>query len=129
MGAVESWVRCVCGWWWGTMTAATPAQAKASLDVFCSGTADARPRKAGGVASTVGALAGAEPLLALPAGPYPATVTVSRVVGANAAVAFRGNAYSVPPGPAGTQPECRHRLGTAPGEICSAAGAQLPPHP
>ena len=96
-GAVESSVRYVCGRWWRTMTAATPAQAQASLDVFCSGTADARPRKAGGVASTVGALAGAEPLLALPAGPYPATVTVSRVVGANAAVAFRGNAYSVPP--------------------------------
>ncbi len=127
-GAVESSVRYVCGRWWRTMTAATPAQAQASLDVFCSGTADARPRKAGGVASAVGALAGAEPLLALPAGPYPATVTVSRVVGANAAVAFRGNAYSVPPGLAGTQLECRHRLGTATVEICSAAGVQLASH-
>ena len=61
--------------------------------MFCSGTADARRRKADGIASTVGALAGAEPLLALPAAPYPATVIVSRQVGANAAVAFRGNSY------------------------------------
>src|SRR5258707_15493780 len=108
---------------------ATRAQAQAPLEVFCPGTADPPPRRAGGVAPPVGALAGAEPLLALPAGPYPATVTVSRVVGANAAVAFRGNAYSVPPGLAGTQLECRHRLGTATGEICSAAGGQLAPPP
>jgi hypothetical protein len=50
-----------------------PGAAQASLDVFCSGTADARRRTADGMASTVGALAGAEPLLALPAPPYPAT--------------------------------------------------------
>jgi hypothetical protein len=35
-GAVESSVRYVCGRWWRTMTALTPAQAQASLDVFCS---------------------------------------------------------------------------------------------
>ncbi len=68
-GSVESSVRYVCGRWWRTMTATTPAQAQASLDVFCSGPADARRRKADGVASTVGALAEAEPLLALPAAP------------------------------------------------------------
>ena len=110
------------------MTALTPRQAQASLDVFCSGTADARARKADGIALTVGALADAEPLLALPAAPYPATVIVSRQVGANAAVAFRGNSYSVPPGLGGTVVECRHRLGTAMVEICSAAGIQLASH-
>jgi hypothetical protein len=110
------------------MTALTPALAQASLDAFCSGTADARRRKADGIASTVGALADAEPLLALPTAPYPATVIVSRQVGANAAVAFRGNSYSVPPGLAGTQAECRHRLGTAMLEIFSAAGIQLAAH-
>src|SRR6266702_4090413 len=115
------------GWWW-TMTATTPAQAQASLDVFCSGTADARRRKADGAASTVGALADAEPMLALPAAPYPATVIVSRTVGANAAVAFRGNSYSVPPGLGGTAVECRHRLGTATLEIFSASGAGLSSH-
>ena len=127
-GSVESSVRYVCGRWWRTMTAATPAQAQASLDVFCSGTADARSRKVGGIASGAGALADAEPLLALPAAPYPATVIVSRVAGANAAVAFRGNSYSVPPGLGGTEVQCRRRLGTATLEICSPAGAPLASH-
>ena len=107
---------------------AHPGAGQASLDVFCSGTADARRRKADGIASTVGALADAEPMLALPAAPYPATVIVSRQVGANASVAFRGNSYSVPPGLAGTQAHCRHRLGTATLEICSPAGVQLASH-
>src|SRR5439155_276289 len=128
-GSVESSVRYVCGRWWRTMTAATPAQAQSSLDVFCSGPADARRRRtAAGEVTTVGALAGAEPLLALPAGPYPAMVIVSRTVGANAAVAFRGNFYPVPPGLAGARVECRHRLGTGTLEICSAAGMLLAGH-
>jgi transposase len=127
-GAVESSVRYVCGRWWRTMTAATPAQAQSSLDAFCSGPADARRRRTGGAATTVGALADAEPLLALPAAPYPATVIVSRVVGANAAAGFRGNSYSVPPGLAGTEVECRHRLGTSTVEIYSAAGGLLASH-
>jgi transposase len=128
-GAVESSVRYVCGRWWRTMTATTPEQAQSSLDAFCSGPADARRRRtAAGEMATVGALAGAEPLLALPAGPYPATVIVSRTVGANAAVAFRGNSYSVPPGLAGAQVQCRRRLGTSMLEICSPAGVVLAGH-
>ena len=128
-GAVESSVRYVCGRWWRTMTATTPAQAQSSLDGFCAGPADARPRRTGdGTRTTVGELAGAEPLLALPAVPYPATVIASRTVGANAAVAFRGNSYSVPPGLAGAQVQCRRRLGTGTLEICSAAGVVLAGH-
>jgi hypothetical protein len=128
-GAVESSVRYVCGRWWRTMTAATPAQAQSSLDVFCAGPADARARRtAAGGTTTVGALAGAEPLLVLPAVPYPATVIASRVVGANAAVAFRGNSYSVPPGLAGAQVQCRRRLGTSMLEIYSPAGVVLAGH-
>jgi transposase len=127
-GSVESSVRYVCGRWWRTMTATTPAEAQTSLDAFCCGTADARRRKAGGIASTVGALADAEPLVALPAVAYPATVIVSRQVGANAAVAFRGNLYSVPPGLTGTTVQCRHRLGAAMLEIFSAAGLPLAAH-
>jgi transposase len=128
-GAVESSVRYVCGRWWRTMTATTPAGAQSSLDAFCAGPADARPRRAAdGRRTTVGVLAGAEPLLKLPAAPYPATVIVSRVTGANAAVAFRGNSYSVPPGLAGAPVQCRHRLGTATLEIYSAAGVLLGAH-
>src|SRR2546430_15328693 len=108
------------------MTATTLAQAQSSLDGFCAGPADARPRRTGdGTRTTVGELAGAEPLLALPAAPYPATVIVSRTVGANAAVALRGNPYSVPPWLAAARVQCRRRLGTSMLEICSAAGSLL----
>ena len=128
-GSVESSVRYVCGRWWRTMTAASPEEAQRSLDGFCAGPADARPRRtADGGRTTAGALAAAEPLLALPAAPYPATVIVSRVAGANAAVAFRGNSCSVPPGLAGAQVQCRRRLGTATLEIYSAAGVLLTAH-
>src|SRR2546421_763598 len=111
------------------MPAASLEGAQRSLAGFGAGTADARPRRTvDGGRTTVGALAAAEPLLALPAAPYPATVIVSRVAGANAAVAFRGNSYSVPPGLAGAQVQCRRRLGTATLEIYSAAGVLLAAH-
>jgi transposase len=78
-GTVESSVRYVCGRWWRTITATTPEQAQASLDAFCFGPADARPQRTeGGGHTTAGELAAAEPLLALPATPYPATVIVPR---------------------------------------------------
>jgi len=131
-GSVESAVRFVCGRWWRTMTAATIAQAQVSLDRFCSTVGDGRPRPwpDGGTAgrTTVGALADAEPLLALPAAPYPATVEVARRVDDGATVAFRGNRYSVPPGLAGAQLVLRHRLGTATLEVCSAAGSLVATH-
>jgi hypothetical protein len=60
-----------CGRWWRTITATTPEQAQRSLDAFCAGPADARPqRTAEGARTTVGTLAAAEPLLALPSAPY-----------------------------------------------------------
>lgn len=128
-GAVESSVRYLCGRWWRTMTAATLADAQRSLDAFCAGPGDARPRRTpAGAASTVGALAATEPLLALPAAPYPATVRVTRPVGDNAAVAFAGNSYSLPPGLRGTQVELAHRLGTTTVEVYSPAGTLLVTH-
>ena len=128
-GAVESSVRFVCGRWWRTMTATTPQAAQASLDRFCVSTGDARARRgADGAATTVGALADAEPLRALPAAAYPATVTVTRVVAANATVAFRGNRYSTPPGLAGVQVMLRHRLGTATVDVVAPSGGVLVRH-
>ena len=140
-GSVESAVRFVCGRWWQTMTAVTMAEAQVSLDRFCATVGDGRPRPlarlgdavgAGTPAErtrpTVGELADAEPLLALPAAPYPATVEVTRLVGADATVGFRGNRYSVPPGLSGTELTLRHRLGTATVEVCSAAGSLLAGH-
>src|SRR2546425_352371 len=98
-GAVESAVRYTCGRWWRTMAATSPEEAQLSLDRFLAGPGDSRPRRSPtGGRTTVGVLGDAEPLLALPAAPFPASVEVSRVVAANALVAFRGNRYSVPPG-------------------------------
>ena len=131
-GSVESAVRFVCGRWWRTLTATTIAEAQGSLDRFLATVGDARPRPwpDGDTAgrTTVGALADAEPLLALPAAPYPATVEVGRPVDTDATVAFRGNRYSVPPGLIGSQLVLRHRLGTATLEVYSAAGSLLATH-
>lgn len=46
-GVVEAAVRFACGRWWRTMTATTAVEAQASLDRFCSTTADARLRSPG----------------------------------------------------------------------------------
>lgn len=128
-GAVESSVRYVCGRWWRTMTDTTPQAAQASLDRFCVSTGDARARRTtDGTATTVGALGDAEPLRALPAAAYPATVAVTRVVAANATVAFRGNRYSTPPGLAGVEVTVRHRLGTATIDVVAASGGVLATH-
>jgi hypothetical protein len=110
------------------MTAATPADGQRSLDAFCAGPADARTRRSETGPVTVAALAESEPLLALPAAPYPATVSVRRVVDDNATVAFRGNVYSVRPGLSGSELTLRHRLGTATVEVHSPAGVMLVSH-
>jgi len=128
-GAVESAVRYTCGRWWRTMTATTPEEAQLSLDRFFAGPGDARERRLGdGTHTTVGALGDAEPLLALPLVPFPATIEVDRTVTPNATVAFRGNAYSVPPGLNGHELVLRHRLGSGTVEVHSPAGTLLVTH-
>ncbi len=123
-GVVEAAVRYLCGRWWRTLTATSIEEAQASLDRFCATTGDARPRGD----TTVGALADGEPLMALPAAPYPATLTREVVVGTNATVSFRGNAYSVPPGLSGTTLTLRHRLGSSTLEVVAPSGALLASH-
>jgi transposase len=156
-GSVESSVRYVSGRWWKTMTATTIEEAQRSLDRFCSQTAEARvrPVPASALAAvreatargeisrplgpavtakgrlwrpTVRELADAEPLLGLPAAPFPAIVETTVAVRDNATVAFRGNCYSTPPGLAGTPLTLRHRLGTGTLEVHSPAGALLVSH-
>lgn len=123
-GVVEAAVRYLCGRWWRTLVATTIEEAQADLDRFCATVADARPRGD----TTVGALADAEPLLALPPAPYPATLEVPVLVRPDATVAFRGNAYSVPPGLAGTTVDLRHRLGSTTIELVAPSGALLGVH-
>ncbi|MDQ3470173.1 MAG: IS21 family transposase [Actinomycetota bacterium] len=140
-GAVECGVKFMCGRWWRTMTATTPEEAQVSLDRFWATTGDARLRPPGRYADpdalapgerpvwpTVGALADAEVLMALPPVPYPVTVEVTRVVDGRASVAFRGNRYSVNPGMGGVEVTLRHRVGTSTVDIVSPAGMVLVAH-
>ncbi|HET9076481.1 MAG TPA: hypothetical protein VFN68_06075 [Acidimicrobiales bacterium] len=138
-GAVEAAVRFACGRWWRTLAADSMEAAQVSLDRFWATTGDARLRSPGRIdvppASggrprwpTVGELADAEPLLALPAAVFPATVETEAAVDARATVAFRGNRYSVPPGLAGQTMTLRHRLGTHTLDVVSPAGAVLVTH-
>lgn len=55
-------------------------------------------------------------------------MTASRTVGDNAAVAFRGNCYSVPTGLGGTVLTLEHRLGSLTVDVASPAGGVLVSH-
>jgi transposase len=128
-GAVESAVRYTSGRWWRTMIATTPEEGQLSLDRFCAGPGDARERRLGdGTHTTVGELGDSEPLLVLPPAVFPATLEVTRTVAPNATVAFRGNAYSVPPGLTASELALRHRLGSGTVEVHSPTGMLLVMH-
>ena len=140
-GAVECGVKFCCGRWWRTMTATTPEEAQVSLDHFWATIGDARLRPPGRYADpgalrdgeratwpTVGELADAETLMALPVVPYPATIEVERQVDDRATVAFRGNRYSVAPGLSGATMRLRHRIGTPGLEVVSPGGVVLVTH-
>ncbi len=127
-GSVESSVRYVSGRWWRTTRAADPEQAQLELDRFLATTGDARERRREGTRTTVGVLGDAEPLLSLPVAGYPATLVVTRVVGDNATVAFRGNRYATPPGLSGTIVEVHHRLSSAAIELRSLGGRVIATH-
>ena len=127
-GAVESSVRFTSGRWWRTMSAANPEDAQRSLDVFCATTGDERQRRTRRHTDNRRALADSEPLLALPAAPFPATTEVERIVADNATVAFSGNRYSVPPGLGATTLLVRHRLGSATIDVVGPSGAILVTH-
>jgi len=110
-GSVEKSNHSAAQRWWRTLPdELTVTQAQASLDAFCARVGDSRVRQREGQRTTVGALGEAEPLAPLPQA-FPATVTVERIVSAQALVAFRGNRYSVPPGLAGATVTVSHRLG------------------
>ena len=128
-GAVESSVRFVSGRWWRTMSDKTPEEAQRSLDLFCATTGEDRERRfSDGTRTTVGELADREPLLAIPATPFPAVTQVERTVADNATVAFKGNRYSVPPGLTGTTLLVASRLGHGTIEVVAPSGAILVTH-
>jgi transposase len=126
-GVVEKSAHTIAQRWWRTLgDEVTVAAAQASLDRLCL-RLDGRKRVRDGARTTVGALADAEPLRAMPAA-FPAVVEVERAVGNQALVSFRGNRYSIPPGHAGQQVTVRHKLGAATIDILSARGGLLASH-
>lgn len=126
-GAVEKSAHTLAQRWWRTLgDDVTVAAAQASLDRVCA-RFDARTRVRDGAATTVGALAQAEPLRAMPA-PFPAVVEVERTVSNQAQIAFRGNRYSVPPGHAGQVIRVRHILGTPTLDVVDRHGRLLAHH-
>lgn len=127
-GTVEKANHSAAQRWWRTLPDdATVTAAQASLDAFCVRVGDARTRQRDGQPMTVGAVAALERLGPLPP-PFPATVTVDRVVTGQALVAFAGNQYSVPPGLAGTTVTVKHRLGQPGLDIVTAGGTVLARH-
>lgn len=128
-GVVEKANHSAAQRWWRTLPDdLTPARAQASLDAWCDREGDARTRVRDGRKVTVGELAAAEPLAALPAAPFPAVIEDTRVVSAQALVPWHGNFYSVPPGHAGQPVSVRHQLGTATIDIVTGAGTVLARH-
>lgn len=123
-GVVESGIGYLARSWWRSAPVGTQAQAQADLDRFCATVADKRRRRGG----TVGSLADAEPLLSLPASPFPAELSVERTVDAKALVNFEGNRYSVGPKLLGQVVTVRARLGELEVEIRSAAGRRVARH-
>jgi hypothetical protein len=86
-------------------------EAQARLDKWCTTRGDTRLRPTKDGRGTVASLARAEPLRPVPTEPFPAVLTVDRLVSAQALVAFRGNRYSVPPQLHGTTVSVSVRLG------------------
>jgi transposase len=127
-GVVEKANHSAAQRWWRTLADDTAwASAQQGVDALAT-RMDARRRVRGGQRVSVGELAASEPLRPMPAVPYPAELTVTRTVTAQALVAFRGNSYSVPPGLGGAAVTVRHRLGSAEVDIVTASGAVIAQH-
>ena len=128
-GVVEKANHSAAQRWWRTLADEhTMVGAQADLDRFCARVGDARTRRRDGQKVTVTELAAAEQLLVAPTAPYPAVLTVTRTVSAQALVAFRGNAYSVPPGMPGRELIVSSRLGSGIVEVASETGVVLARH-
>ena len=123
-GVVEKAIHYISQRWWRTATVNSLASAQQSLDEFCVTVGDRRRR----ADSTVAHLADSEPLLELPAAPYPAEGALERKVASNGLVSVWGNQYSVPPGVIGTDVTVRWRLGDPTIHVFSATGRLVASH-
>ena len=106
----------------------TPEQAQQLLDTWCARRGDVRLRAAADGKATVATIAAREPLRPAPPAPFPATLSVTRTVSAQALVAFRGNRYSVAPELARAAVLVRCRLGASHLDIATTAGTVIARH-
>lgn len=128
-GVVEKAIHNAAQRWWRTVPDdATPEQAQASWDAFCVRVIDPRERVIDEVRASIAEHAAAEPLRPVPLLPYPATITETRVVSAQALVAWRGNHYSVAPQLARSTVTVGQRLGEPFIDITTAAGVVIARH-
>ena len=123
-GVVEKAIQYITRRWWRNARVRDVAAAQRSLDKFCTGVADKRPRHA----TTVKDAAGSENLLPLPRVPYPAEGSEDRKVERDGLISFRGNFYSVPPEQIGSAVEVLWRLGSDRVLLKSPAGRLLATH-
>ncbi|MFD4835242.1 IS21 family transposase [Streptomyces uncialis] len=127
-GVVEKANHSAAQRWWRTVPdALTVEQAQSGVDKLAV-RMDERRRSVDGVKVTVAELADAEPMLVLPALPFPAELEVVRTVSPQALVSFEGNLYSVPPGMPGMQVTVRLRLGENYLHIVTAGRAVVARH-
>ncbi|MGI8306047.1 IS21 family transposase [Saccharopolyspora hattusasensis] len=106
----------------------TPEQAQQRLEAWCSTRGDTRLRATADGKASVATVAAAEPLRTPPADPFPATLTVTRIVSAQALVSFRGNRYSVAPELAGATVTVSHRLGAGHVDVATESGTVIARH-
>jgi len=99
----------------------TVEEAQARLDKWCATRGDTRMRATANGKSTVATLAAAEPLAPMPT-PFPAVLSVQRVVSAQALVSYAGNRYSVPPHLHGSVVTVHVRLGATHLDIATTPG-------
>jgi transposase len=123
-GVVEAAIKYLTRSWWRTAAVATIGEAQCGLDAWSVRVADQRKRPAG----TVGEIAAAEVLRALPAAAYPAQIMVQRKVSRAALAAFEGNQYSVPPAHAGRTVTVTWRISEALLRIVGGHGEILAEH-
>jgi hypothetical protein len=130
-GVVEKANHSAAQRWWRTLPDDIPvAEAQQRLDAFCTVKTDARTRVVDetGTKLTVAEIAASERLRLVPLIPFPALVTVERVVSPQALVAFRGNRYSVPPELVATTVSVAVRLGSDVLDIATSTGVVIARH-
>ena len=128
-GAVEKAIHGAAQRWWRTLPEdLTVEQAQASIDAFCAGVIDPRMRIIDGTRKSIAEHAGDEPLRPAPLVPFPATISETRLVSAQALVAWRGNRYSLAPQLAHATVTVSQRLGEPFVDITTTGGTTVARH-